>query len=58
MEVDVDGGGAVRVWFSEFGISESAREGFVWIEHESGEGMEIREALLAAALAEFYDEHF
>lgn len=55
MEVEIQND---RVWIGEYGISPAHREGYVWVEHESGEGMEVRESLLAAWLADFYEEHF
>lgn len=55
MEVEIHND---RVWIGEFGISPSKRDGMIWMEHESGEGMEVEEAKLAAALAAFYAEHF
>ena len=32
--------------------------GYVWMYHESGEGMEVPEAVLKAALDKFYAENF
>lgn len=58
MEMDIDSSGAACVWIGEFGIRPSPREGMIWIEHESGEGMEVREDLLVNWLRYFYDEHF
>lgn len=48
----------VRIVIGEYTIEPSQRDGFVWICHESGEGMEIAEAKLAALLEKFYAENF
>jgi hypothetical protein len=46
------------VWIGEYAIRPSERAGMIWMEHESGEGMEIEEAKLAEALKAFYSENF
>jgi hypothetical protein len=33
-------------------------EGMIWMYHESGEGMEVPEATLKAALDKFYSDNF
>jgi hypothetical protein len=48
----------VRIVIGEYTIEPAQREGYVWMSHESGEGMEVEEAKLAEALAAFYAEHF
>lgn len=58
MEFDTDPSSADRVWFGAYGISPSTRKGMIWLEHESGEGMEIPEASLVTALHQFYKENF
>lgn len=40
-------------------VIEPARDGYVWLTWvDDGEGMEVEEAKLAAALETFYREHF
>jgi hypothetical protein len=34
------------------------RDGYIWIERSSGEGMEVPVSLLESALIQFYGEHF
>lgn len=48
----------VRLIIGEYTLEPSQREGFVWMSHESGEGMEVAEAKLAEALKAFYAENF
>ena len=48
----------VRMTIGEYTIEPSSREGFVWMSHESGEGMEVEEAKLAEALRAFYAANF
>ena len=58
MEITMHPDSTEVVWFGEYGISQSPREGMIWIEHESGEGMEIPEATFAAAIEQFYADNF
>ena len=58
MELSSDGSGNVVVWIGPYGIGDSPREGNLWIEHESGEGMEVPEATLIEALRKFYSDNF
>ena len=48
----------VRIVIGEYAVEPSQREGYVWISHESGEGMEVAEAKLAEALKQFYADNF
>ena len=55
MQLMADASGNLVIWIGEYGLSDSPREGNVWMEHESGEGMDVPEAVLIEALRKVYD---
>ena len=58
MEITTDESDNAVAEFGPFGICNSPRNGMLWIEHESGEGMEVPEAVFIDALRKFYSDNF